>query len=155
MFLKVGPNAIENAEKERNDQNVGHGEMRFGEVSCYHLADRVGVDEPHEENKGNEMLSQNHRVEVEVSGNEYPSAEKGEESIERKGRRLLTKTAGSQHIKYATESQLTVMQRNGPLISLRTRGKEGLTSMQWQRKGPRCRRPCTTHPMKDRREGLG
>ncbi|KAI4279057.1 MAG: hypothetical protein LQ337_000572 [Flavoplaca oasis] len=47
------------------------------------LANRIGVNEPHVEHKGDEVMVEDNRLEIKVDGNEGPRGEIGNQAVER------------------------------------------------------------------------
>jgi hypothetical protein len=71
---------VDDAEQERQDEDVLVGELGFRQVRGDHLPDGVGVDEADEEDKGHEVGVQDLRVQGQVGDDEGPGAEQGGEA---------------------------------------------------------------------------
>lgn len=70
-----GTQRVNDAEQERQGQDVLVGELGFRQVRRDHLSNRVGVHEADEEDEGHEVRVKDLRVQGEVGDNESPGAD--------------------------------------------------------------------------------
>lgn len=104
VLLQHWSEAVDDAEEEGCDEDVGPGELGLCQVSRDHLTDRVCVDEASIEDKGNEMLVENNGLEVQVGGDKDPGREERDKTVERGRWSLVLQTALGQYIEDATKT---------------------------------------------------
>jgi len=82
MGLEKRAQTIDDAEEQREAQNVEVGELEEDEMSRNHLPNRVRVNDASEHGKGHEVVRPNGGLEIEVGNDEGPDGEEGEEAEE-------------------------------------------------------------------------
>jgi hypothetical protein len=80
--LQDGTERVDDAEQERQGDDVLVRELGFGQVRRDHLTDRVGVQEADEEDERHEVGVQDLRVQGQVGDDEGPGAGEGEQAEE-------------------------------------------------------------------------
>lgn len=101
--------AVNDAEEEGRDEDVGPGELGFRQVSCDHFTDRVCVDEASIEDEGDEMLVEDDGLEVQVGGDEDPGREERDKTVEGGHWRLVLQTALSQYVEDAADTLVRLL----------------------------------------------
>jgi hypothetical protein len=98
MLGKERAQAVNDTEEQRQDQHVGHGETRFGQVSSDHLADRIGIDEANIKDKRHKVLAQDDGLKEEIGRNDSPGEEERSQTVESDDGVLFALTAGSHDV---------------------------------------------------------
>ena len=83
VLEEEGTKRVKDAKQNGQRENVVIGETRLGHVSGDDLANRVCVDQPTEEDEGDQVLGDNDRIEVEVDGDKRPVDEKWNQAKKR------------------------------------------------------------------------
>jgi hypothetical protein len=104
MLGKEWAQTVNDAEEQRQDQHVGHGETRLGQMSSDHLTDRVGIDEANIKDKRHKVLAQNDGLKEEVGRNDSPGEEEGSQTVESDDGVLFALPAGSHDVHGAQDS---------------------------------------------------
>lgn len=96
---------INHCKSQRYGEHVVHWENRiFRKVCNYDLADGIGVDQPHVEYEGYEVVVQYDGLEEEVQGNKGPGGEVWNQAVERGFNGLLALATNFHDVYYAAQS---------------------------------------------------
>lgn len=95
---QVRAERVDDAERERQTENVPVGEGQLHKVGGDHLADAVGVDEAGEQGKGYEVVVQDVGLQVQIGNDEGPDAEEGDQAEQRVAGALTAGAARAQHV---------------------------------------------------------